>query len=267
MASVPSPSIVDRTKIFFGPASLYLKVPVPVTGTRLTIDINGVPNPTAYAWKATTAYVLGQEVVDSNGNLQKVVIAGTSGASAPTWATTPIGALTAADGTVTWELVALNAIEFAGATQGAGTVTLTPKIEQVMADQVSGPIDAVMTQEANAIEIELKQSDLEKLQYYITHGTYASGTDTTLPENEQKYEEIAFGGIIPVPQYSVAVVAPRRDAAGKFVVAQLYNVFQAQAVALPYSREKETMYKVKLEGLNDPTRPVGDQAGKVYRQT
>jgi hypothetical protein len=156
---------------------------------------------------------------------------------------------------------------FAGATDGAATVVLTPKLEEINADQVAGPVDVVMTGEAASIEVTLKESDLAKLKYYIVHGTFTTGTDTNLPSGSQTYEEIAFGGTIAIPKTSVAVISPRRDSAGKFVVSQLYQAYQAEAVQLPFQRGKETTYKVKFAGLADPTRAVGDQVGKIYRQT
>ena len=156
---------------------------------------------------------------------------------------------------------------FAGATQGAATVLLSPKLEQIDTDQVAGPIDVVMTGEAASMEVTLKESDLAKLKYFIVHGSFSTGTDTGLPQGSQNYEEIAFGGVVAIPKTSVAVISPRRDAASKYVVSQLYQAYQAEAVQLPFQREKETTYKVKFEGLADPTRPAGDQVGKVYRQT
>jgi len=52
-------------------------------------------------WQPLTAYTLGQEIVDSNFHVQMVIVAGTSGASAPTWSTSLVfpGNETA-DGTV-----------------------------------------------------------------------------------------------------------------------------------------------------------------------
>jgi len=50
------------------------------------------------AWQAANAYSLGQEILDTNLNIQKVTTAGTSGSSAPTWKTSG----TTTDGTVTW---------------------------------------------------------------------------------------------------------------------------------------------------------------------
>jgi hypothetical protein len=57
------------------------------------------------AWAASTARGTGYMVIDANGNLQEVTTAGTTGASAPAWATT-VGATTT-DGTVTWTCEAL----------------------------------------------------------------------------------------------------------------------------------------------------------------
>jgi hypothetical protein len=159
---------------------------------------------------------------------------------------------------------------FAGATEGATTVGLAPKLDKIEADQVSAAIDVVMTGEAASIEVTVKQSDLAKLKYFIQHGTFSTGTDASLPEGAQAYEEIAFGGLIAVPKISVAIISPRRDVSGtpgKFVVSQLYSCYQAESVQLGFARGKETTYKVKFEGLADPSRAAGDQVGKIYRQT
>ena len=156
---------------------------------------------------------------------------------------------------------------FAGATEGAATVILAPKLEPIAADQVAGPIDVVMTGEAASVEVTMKESDLAKLKNFIVHGSFASGTDTGLPAGSQDYEEISFGGLMAIPKTSVAVISPRRDSTAKFVVSQLYQAYQAEAIQLPFQRGKETAYKVKFEGLADPARPAGDQVGKIYRQT
>ena len=156
---------------------------------------------------------------------------------------------------------------FAGATEGAATVLLAPKLEPIGADQVAAPIDVVMTGEAASIEVTLKESDLAKLKNFVVNGAYTTGTDTGLPAGAQAYEEIAFGGVLSIPKSSVAVVSPRRDATGKFVVSQLYSAYQAEAIQLPFQRGKETTYKVKFEGLADGSRAAGDQVGKLYRQT
>jgi len=52
------------------------------------------------AWQPSTAYVIGQEVLDSNLHIQVVSVAGTSGASAPFWNISTGGSTS--DHTVTW---------------------------------------------------------------------------------------------------------------------------------------------------------------------
>jgi hypothetical protein len=63
----------------------------------------GTTNP---AWAASTAKVVGNLIVDSNGNIQRCTTAGTTGASAPAWATALNS--TTSDGTAAWTLVALH---------------------------------------------------------------------------------------------------------------------------------------------------------------
>lgn len=52
-------------------------------------------------WAGTTAFVVGNIIVDSNGNLQRCTTAGTSGGGAPAWATT-VGATTADGAPLVW---------------------------------------------------------------------------------------------------------------------------------------------------------------------
>ncbi|MGH9406339.1 MAG: hypothetical protein ACRD3D_10960 [Terriglobia bacterium] len=155
---------------------------------------------------------------------------------------------------------------FGGAVSGATTIVWTPKIEALTADQVAAPIDARLTGEEQSIEAEIMETDYARFRAYLANGLYSSGTDGGLPAGLQSYEEISFGGLTQIPRMSVAIVSPRIDAPGKFVVSQLYCGYQALALSMPFSREKATTVKVKFSGLADPARPAGDQVGKIYRQ-
>jgi len=55
------------------------------------------------AWRASTAYSVGEQIVDPAGNAQKAQTPGTSGTTAPAWNETPGGTTT--DGTVVWSCV------------------------------------------------------------------------------------------------------------------------------------------------------------------
>jgi hypothetical protein len=56
-------------------------------------------------WAASAPYAVGVTFIDPNGNIQRVSTAGTSKSGThPTWATTPLGALTS-DNSVVWTLI------------------------------------------------------------------------------------------------------------------------------------------------------------------
>jgi len=96
----------------------------------------GTGNPT---WIAATVETIGNLIVDSNGNIQRVTALASddkTGSSAPTWATTL--SATTVDNHVTWTLVALHtapipmlahalvpAVAFSGAANYAGTWTFS----------------------------------------------------------------------------------------------------------------------------------------------
>jgi len=69
-------------------------------GTADWVNVGPPPPLQARGWLPQTAYVLGAEVVDGNGNVQVATAAGVSGAGVPNWA----GAVNAItnDGTVVW---------------------------------------------------------------------------------------------------------------------------------------------------------------------
>jgi hypothetical protein len=60
-------------------------------------------------WQSSTVYTLNTRVVDNNGNLQQVIVAGASGLTSPTWATT-LGTTTP-DNSITWKLVGYQTIQ------------------------------------------------------------------------------------------------------------------------------------------------------------
>lgn len=154
-----------------------------------------------------------------------------------------------------------------GGTEGALTVTIGPKFSEEDFDQITAPVDAVMTSEANEIDVTMKETTLANLNRALAIGIYASGTDAGLPAGAQNYEEVAFGGLVAVVKTCLAVISQRRDATGKFVVSCLYNAFASDPIAIAFERAKPTLYKVKFKGLSIPSRPNGDQVGKIYRQT
>ncbi len=77
-------------------------------GSTLPVAV-GTSNP---SWAASTGKSVGNLIVDSNGNIQRCTTAGTTGSSAPTWATAMGGTTNdnIGGGTVVWTLVALHTV-------------------------------------------------------------------------------------------------------------------------------------------------------------
>ncbi len=73
---------------------------ITVNGTVTFLNQGGTTVATFATWVATHAYALHARIIDSNGNVEIVTTAGTSGGATPTWSTTA-GANTP-DGGVTW---------------------------------------------------------------------------------------------------------------------------------------------------------------------
>jgi hypothetical protein len=156
-----------------------------------------------------------------------------------------------------------------GASDGAATFHLEAKIEEVVIDQETAPVDAIMTAESAYMEVTLKESSLMKISASLAHSSYTSGTDTGLPAGAQNYEEITVGGLVTIPQAAVALISPRRGSSspGKFMVACLYNAYAKNAFQIGFTRAKEATYKVRFEGLAVLSRSPGDQVAQFYRQT
>jgi hypothetical protein len=269
-----SPSAVI-SRIHQALAKVWVYCDVPAAGAVLPIDANGNPIPPTAgytAWVTATQYVRGAKVKDAAtpANTLLALSAGTSGAAEPTTPTN-VGDMVG-DGVspsaFVWENCGPYGASFIGATDAATTITSTPKIEAIAADQAMGPIGVRHTGEAMEIDVTLKESDLAKLSKVATNSSLGLFTDTGLPAGAQNISKLTFGGgPVVVPTFSVAVVSPRIDVAGKFVVSQIYYAYQKSAVKLPIEHAKETTYKVTFEGIfGDLTRAAGDQLGCIWRQ-
>ncbi|MGC8518460.1 MAG: phage tail protein, partial [Steroidobacteraceae bacterium] len=81
--------------------ALYGGRPVSFSGFGASLA-SQADTPTS-GWAASTAYALNAQILDSNGNVQECVVAGTSGTTAPTWSTSQGATVT--DGSVTWMMV------------------------------------------------------------------------------------------------------------------------------------------------------------------
>lgn len=318
---------VDQNKIHSGPGFLFINALRPLFGLRPLNDGNNPPAlvdpPTPAAWASTHAYSAGALVVDTNNNVQKCTTAGTSGGSAPTWATT-VGTTTT-DATVTWTLCGPSwvwaatsgtildqqvrdangniqqvvvqgttggslptwATNYGGITQdgttewqnygptlasgaadGVMTMEAAGKLLEVSADQYTAPVGQRLIGETAKITGTLRELNMQVITRALPNATYSSGTDVNLPAGAQSYEEVTFGGLVIVPLFCVVILSPRPNFVNpyRYVAATLYKASPAGTGSWPFSLKKISDYKVDWAGNTITWRPNGDQIGKMPRQ-
>jgi YVTN family beta-propeller protein len=83
----------------------------------------------APAWQANRAYGVGAQITDPNGNVQQVLVPGTSGSAQPVWATTVTS--TTEDGTINWTDAGLS----------RGTTIINTATSQVVNDLLPPYVD------------------------------------------------------------------------------------------------------------------------------
>jgi hypothetical protein len=83
-----------------GGATEWIFASADTNGTGTGCAAGCIYNVKNTAWQASTAYTLGQEVLDTHFHIQVVITAGTSGTTTPVWSAAR--GTTTTDGTVTW---------------------------------------------------------------------------------------------------------------------------------------------------------------------
>ena len=147
-----------------------------------------------------------------------------------------------------------------GLIEGAATLTLTPKIEEIRADQSPAPVDFTCTGLDAKIEATILQSDWPLLAKALgVTGAYSIDAGGT-----PAWEQVVFGGGTIVTQAAVAVIAPKRSDPTKFWVALLYKALSGDGVGLLISRTKMNTVKLVFTGVADLARTAGRQTGILY---
>jgi hypothetical protein len=156
---------------------------------------------------------------------------------------------------------------FMGSSQAPCTFHVSYKSEKIEIDQETAPVDALMTAEDAYIEMVLKEMDLLKVNFALPHVQYSAGSNASLPTGVQNYQMMTFGGLATIPKYAVCLISPRRGTNNtKFFVGCLYNAFASDPFQIDITRTKESLYKVRFNGLALPSRPLQDRVGQWYRQ-
>jgi len=131
-------------------------------------------------------------------------------------------------------------------------ITIKNDVYEIMVEQAHAPILVASTKVAAMIEIEAVEIDLDRFAQYL-----ASATHIVAPNMVQG------GTLVPVVTFSVVAVQQRLDDPTKLRHVMLYKAYCPDGIPLPFSREKESSYKVKFSALADCTRAVTDQIYQI----
>lgn len=259
----------NRAKVHEAPGYVFFNVLRPVAGARLLVTGDQPPKVSQpdTVWVTATVYAQDAQIFDSNGNVQEVLVAGTSGASAPTWATAR-GAVTT-DNTVQWKC--LGAQIPSGQWEGAVTVKMGDKVNDFLPDHTTLPTKSFLTGEDAEVDITLAETSGNLLNLLVPSSTLSTGTDTGLPTGAQSYTELTSGGVVLVPDMAIAVVSPRPDYPNppgptKSQVFCGYRMRSKDGVTLTYDKNKVNTFKGTFNCLAVDSRAVGDQGYQWYIQ-
>lgn len=163
--------------------------------------------------------------------------------------------------------------------------TGTPPTLLTHTDGVPGSGDDMGLTEEDAVfhyEDEKKFIEGEQSLGYVDVGVVAQRGWVTFTAKEQTYVALraAFGNVGTVTDSNkdlfyfgggtavlnptkgcLVLTARQRNAPTKFIIAVLYRATFAGGYETAFNRKKESMYRMRFDGLFDTTRDAGDQLG------
>lgn len=142
-----------------------------------------------------------------------------------------------------------------GLTQGDTLFLYKPEQKLIEAEQANGYVATFTVNERAAIEFTCLEQN-----YFALQQAFNNVGKESVAGGDAFY----FGGgnnIMQPATTCVMVTSIQPQAPTKFKIAQLYKVATIQGFEIPFSRTKESMYKVRFEALQDLTRTAGDQMG------
>jgi hypothetical protein len=281
--------------VFQGPADIYLGVQAPASAVppvqytnTLQLDSKGQPPIGTKGEIATvalgaggTGYAVGDTLTvvqggAANGLIRVLTVAdgvvatvavlrGGSGYSVASTLATVGGIGTGCTITIS----TITAGVYLGLTESPATCTVTPKFNPIHADQYSAAVDAAFVSQAAEIDFTVKELVFANLQRFFAGLFSASFWDLVIGAVNPATELLQIGSSPSSDALvtTLMLVAPRRDAANKYIYALAYKAYIASAIPMPVQRGKETVLKLKWKLLLDTSRVAKDMAMQIVRMT
>lgn len=145
----------------------------------------------------------------------------------------------------------------AGHTTGVTTVTYTPTKVDIDSEQAFGVVDTYVSTETVEVTFTIQERNYAALKLaFDAIGNVDDGTKTLF----------FAGGVYAVTSQCVILTSRRRNDATKFEVVTIYKAQSLEPVTLGYSRTERSTIPVRIRGVHDTTRTVGDQLFQWYRE-
>lgn len=134
------------------------------------------------------------------------------------------------------------------------------KVDQklIEAEQSLGPVATFSVSEGAFIECTVLEQ---------TYTTLQRAFNNVGKESVSGGDAFYFGGgtaVLTPLQQCVMLTSVQPANPTKFIIAQLYKCAMPQGYEVPFSRTKETKYKLRFQAMADVSRNAGDQMG-YYR--
>jgi hypothetical protein len=285
--------------VLMGPADVYLGVPAPTSaqagaGTAanlIFLDSNGEPltvdfGPVTAATAATPSVVTLTATTVSGvtlANYNIIQITGCTGNYAQLngiWTVTNVNtgshtctlsgsSLSSASGTLTGSHA--TAGQNLGLSEGPVMVSITPKIEEIRADQFESAIDAALTTIEAEIDVKMEEFNATQFQRYFTNDTLTNPQmfpTQTINSTVPTYAQVTqFGGQFTdaCNQRTLMLVSADRSNIGYFYYVFAFRVYLKSAFKITFHRTAKTVFEMKFGCVCDFTRQPGDELLQMVR--
>lgn len=153
-----------------------------------------------------------------------------------------------------------------GLSEGPSVLSVTPKFDEIRADQHAAAIDVAFVSMETEIDIVVKEAVLQNLQKCFTSplGTYTNvSAGTTNPAAD--FLQIGSPQSSAATLRTLLLVSPRRDAGGKFWYVLAYKAALKSAITWAFARGTPSTWKLKFYCIADTTRVLKDQVLQIVK--
>ena len=149
---------------------------------------------------------------------------------------------------------------FIGSTIGESTISYKPTFVDIMIETSTAKVEKVLNTEEARVSFSVAELSSANLALAMPIATQSSDTDPY--SATQARNIIKVGGLRLVRPECIAFISPNRriGAEGPFsYVFCGYNAISVDGFDAPFSRGRETVWRLTYEMIADTTRTIGDQ--------